>query len=42
LIQREIENELALRLLDGTFSDGDTVVVDAAAEGLTFTRGADR
>ena len=36
LIQREIENELALKLLDGTFSEGDTIRVDATAEGLTF------
>ncbi|MFN2390286.1 MAG: ATP-dependent chaperone ClpB [Actinomycetota bacterium] len=32
LIQREIENELALRLLDGSFRDGDTIEVDADAE----------
>ena len=38
LIQREIENELALRLLDGTFQDGDTVIVDAGEEGLTFAK----
>ncbi|HEV2755553.1 MAG TPA: ATP-dependent chaperone ClpB [Actinomycetota bacterium] len=38
LIQREIENELALRLLDGTFRDGDTITVDAAEGGLTFRR----
>ncbi|MFN2588802.1 MAG: ATP-dependent chaperone ClpB [Actinomycetota bacterium] len=37
LIQREIENELALRLLDGTFRDGDAITVDAGAGGLTFT-----
>ena len=36
VIQREVENELALRLLDGTFKDGDTVIVDAGKEGLTF------
>ena len=36
LIQREIENELALRLLDGSFSDGDRVVIDAGPDGLTF------
>ena len=36
LIQREIENELALRLLDGTFKDGDTIRVEAGPEGLTF------
>ena len=38
LIQREIENELALKLLDGTFSDGDTIRVDATSEGLSFSK----
>jgi ATP-dependent Clp protease ATP-binding subunit ClpB len=38
LIQREIENEMALKLLDGTFSDGDTIRVDASSEGLSFTK----
>jgi ATP-dependent Clp protease ATP-binding subunit ClpB len=38
LIQREIENELALRLLDGTFGDGDVVDVEAGDEGLRFAR----
>jgi ATP-dependent Clp protease ATP-binding subunit ClpB len=38
LVQREIENELALRLLDGTFGDGDTVVVDVDEESLTFRK----
>jgi ATP-dependent Clp protease ATP-binding subunit ClpB len=37
LIQREIENELAIRLLEGTFSDGDAITVDAGGDGLTFT-----
>jgi ATP-dependent Clp protease ATP-binding subunit ClpB len=37
LIQREIENELALRLLDGTFTDGDTIRVDAGPGSLTFS-----
>jgi ATP-dependent Clp protease ATP-binding subunit ClpB len=41
LIQREIENELALRLLDGTFKDGDAIRVDEATGALTFER-ADR
>jgi ATP-dependent Clp protease ATP-binding subunit ClpB len=36
LIQREIENELALGLLDGTFRGDDTIEVDADAEGLSF------
>ncbi|HWC13213.1 MAG TPA: ATP-dependent chaperone ClpB [Actinomycetota bacterium] len=37
LIQREIENQLALLLLDGTFRAGDTVTVDVVDDGLTFT-----
>jgi ATP-dependent Clp protease ATP-binding subunit ClpB len=41
LIQREIENELALKLLDGTFQDGDVIRVDEANGALTFER-ADR
>jgi ATP-dependent Clp protease ATP-binding subunit ClpB len=36
LIQREIENELALKLLDGTFGEGDTIEVDVDGDGLTF------
>jgi ATP-dependent Clp protease ATP-binding subunit ClpA len=36
LIQREIENPLALALLDGTFGDGDSIEVDAGDEGLAF------
>jgi ATP-dependent Clp protease ATP-binding subunit ClpB len=42
LIQREIENELALRLLDGTFRDGDEIEVDADGEGLSFRNAAVR
>jgi ATP-dependent Clp protease ATP-binding subunit ClpB len=38
LIQREIADPLALRLLRGDFSDGDTIEVDAAASGLDFAR----
>jgi ATP-dependent Clp protease ATP-binding subunit ClpB len=38
LIQREIENELALRLLDGTFRDGDAITVDVSEGGLGFSR----
>ncbi|HEX2196454.1 MAG TPA: AAA family ATPase, partial [Actinomycetota bacterium] len=38
LIQRAIENELALRLLDGTFRPGDSVVVDASGDDLVFTK----
>ena len=41
LIQRDIENPLALKLLDGSFSDGDTIEVDVDDGNLEFTlRGA--
>jgi ATP-dependent Clp protease ATP-binding subunit ClpB len=38
LIRRELENELALKLLDGTFRDGDRILVEAGGDGLSFTR----
>jgi ATP-dependent Clp protease ATP-binding subunit ClpB len=38
-IQRRVLDPLALRVLEGDFSEGDTVVVDAGAEGLTFAKG---
>jgi ATP-dependent Clp protease ATP-binding subunit ClpB len=38
VIQREIENELALKLLDGTFGDGDVIDVDAGEGGLVFRK----
>ena len=40
VIQREIENALALQLLDGTFTDGDTVEVDVGDDGLVFRAAA--
>ncbi|HZK51680.1 MAG TPA: AAA family ATPase, partial [Actinomycetota bacterium] len=36
LIQRDIENPLALKLLDGTFGDGDTIEVDVDDGNLVF------
>jgi ATP-dependent Clp protease ATP-binding subunit ClpB len=36
LIQREIENPLALRLLDGTFTGGSTIEVRVGEQGLSF------
>ena len=36
LIQKEIENDLALKLLDGTFRDGDEIRVIATSDGLEF------
>jgi ATP-dependent Clp protease ATP-binding subunit ClpB len=41
LIQREIQDPLALLLLSGEVREGDTVVVDAGADGLTL-RAAER
>jgi len=37
-IQRLVENPLALRLLEGDFSEGDVVRVDAADGELVFAR----
>ena len=34
LVQREIENVLALSLLEGRFHDGDTIAIGAGDEGL--------
>ena len=40
VIQREIGDALALKLLEGEFRDGDTVVVDAAPDGgVVLTKG---
>ena len=38
-IQRLVQDPLALKLINGEFSDGDTILVDAASEGgeLRFT-----
>jgi ATP-dependent Clp protease ATP-binding subunit ClpB len=36
-IQKSLEDELARRVLEGQFSPGDTIVVDRAASGLTFS-----
>ena len=37
-IQRRVLDPLALRVLDGRFAEGDTVVVDAGADGLSFEK----
>ncbi|MFL5767793.1 MAG: AAA family ATPase, partial [Actinomycetota bacterium] len=37
LIQKEIQDQLALKLLSGEIKDGDTVRIDAAEGGLTFS-----
>ncbi len=36
VIQRQLGDRLALAILEGRFGEGDTVVVDRGAEGLTF------
>jgi ATP-dependent Clp protease ATP-binding subunit ClpB len=36
LIQREIQDPLAMKLLAGEIRDGDTITIDASAEGLVF------
>ena len=37
-IQRRVLDPLALRVLEGDFLEGDTVVVDAGADGLRFEK----
>jgi ATP-dependent Clp protease ATP-binding subunit ClpC len=37
-IQRNVENELSKRILQGEFTEGDTVLIDAGEEGLVFSR----
>ncbi|RMH73120.1 MAG: ATP-dependent chaperone ClpB [Gemmatimonadetes bacterium] len=38
LIQKELENPLALRLLEGHYLEGDTIVVDRGGAGLEFKK----
>jgi ATP-dependent Clp protease ATP-binding subunit ClpB len=40
-IQRRVLDPLALRVLEGDFREGDTVLVDAGAGGLAFTKAAE-
>jgi ATP-dependent Clp protease ATP-binding subunit ClpB len=37
-IQREVQDPLALKILSGEFSEGDTIRIDAAETGLSFTK----
>jgi len=37
-IQHHIENPLSKRILDGEFREGDTVLIDAAADGIVFSK----
>jgi ATP-dependent Clp protease ATP-binding subunit ClpB len=38
VIQRDVLSPLALKLMDGTFKDGDHIRVDSDGQGLTFER----
>jgi ATP-dependent Clp protease ATP-binding subunit ClpB len=38
-IQRYVQDGLAMKILDGTFAEGDRIVVDRGEAGLTFGRG---
>ena len=42
LIQRQIENPLAMKMLAGEFAEGDRVIADARADGLRFEKAAPR
>ena len=37
-IQRRVLDPLALRVLEGEFAEGDRVVIDAGADGITFAK----
>jgi ATP-dependent Clp protease ATP-binding subunit ClpB len=39
MLQREVADPIALKLLQGEFADGDSIVVDALPDGLVFTKG---
>lgn len=38
LIQKEIENPVSLKMLEGVFADGDRIIVDAKEDNLTFEK----
>jgi ATP-dependent Clp protease ATP-binding subunit ClpB len=38
LIQKDIENPLALKLLEGEFKDGDRILIDSKGDGLVFKK----
>jgi len=39
-IQRELQDPLAIKILSGEFSEGDTIRVDRGEDGLVFSVGA--
>ena len=42
VIQRELVDKLALKLLEGEFADGDSVRVDASDGALSFAKSGER
>jgi hypothetical protein len=40
VIQRDLQNPIALAVLEGQYAEGDTIVVDVAGGELTFAREA--
>ena len=38
LIQREIENPLALKMLEGEFGDGDDILINLGDDELIFSK----
>ncbi|HIJ78692.1 MAG: ATP-dependent chaperone ClpB [Desulfobulbaceae bacterium] len=38
-IQRYVQDGLAMKILDGTFEEGDSIIVDRDADGLAFNKG---
>ncbi|MBF2029724.1 MAG: ATP-dependent chaperone ClpB [Oscillatoriales cyanobacterium C42_A2020_001] len=39
-IQRELQNPIATKILENTFTEGDTIVIDLADDGLQFSKKA--
>ena len=42
LIQREVENVLARKVLSGEYADGDRLLVDVEGDALTFARATEQ
>ena len=40
VIQRRLQNAIALELLEGRYTEGDTIAVTREGDGLRFTRGS--
>jgi ATP-dependent Clp protease ATP-binding subunit ClpB len=40
LIQRELQDPLAMKILSGEFKEGDTIAVERGPEGLAFSAAA--